>query len=184
MSLWCESCQDPSPISRKVALMSKEAVSRRTFVKTVTTAAGAVGLPAVAVSEALAQAAPSPSSLPEPPASPYPTLNRRTLGWLRFLWEKSTTVDDWSSNGIPHPWWDRYTAPVVLSYGRFDLSFSAYGILMMADQTPAWREVYTRMTDEMAKRYPTYWGAIDWLTQIGDDQQRTRKPPSANADPP
>lgn len=150
--------------------------SRRDFFKTVGTAAGAVGIPAISTAEVLAQAAPSPSALPEPPASPFPTLNRRALGWMRFLWEKSTTPDDWSSVGIPHPWWDRYTAPVVLSYGRFDLSFSAYGILMMADQTPAWREAYSRMTDEMAKRYPTYWGAIDWLTQIGDDPKRAKYP--------
>ena len=100
---------------------------------------------------------------------------------MRFLWEKSTTLDDWGSNGVPHPWWDRYTNPVVLSYGRFDLSFSAYGIMMMADQTPAWREVYTRMTDEMAKRYPTYWGAIDWLTQIGDDPKRAKYSPQIMA---
>jgi hypothetical protein len=70
---------------------------------------------------------------------------------------------------------------VVLSYGRFDLSFSAYGILLMADQTPAWREVYTRITDEFAKRYRTYWGAIDWLTQIGDDPKRARYPASVMA---
>lgn len=154
----------------------KGGVSRRDFVKTAGVAAGVAGVPSISTPEALAQASPSPSSLPEPPASPFPTLNRRTLGWLRFLWEKSTTRDDWSSNGVPHPWWDRYTAPVVLSYGRFDLSFSAYGILMMADQTPAWREVYARITDELAKRYPTYWGSIDWLTQIGDDPKRARYP--------
>jgi len=158
-----------------------EGLSRRDFFKNVGTAAGAVGLPAISATEALAQASPSPSALPEPPSSPFPTLNRRALGWLRFLWEKSTTRDDWSSNGVPHPWWDRYTAPVVLSYGRFDLSFSAYGILMMADQTPAWREVYARMTDEMARRYPTYWGAVDWLTQIGDDPKRARYPLSVMA---
>jgi hypothetical protein len=158
-----------------------ERFSRRDFFKSVGVAAGAAGIPALSPGEALAQAAPSPSSLPEPPASPFPTLNRRALGWLRFLWTKSTTPDDWSSNGVPHPWWDRYTAPVVLSYGRFDLSFSAYGILMMADQTPAWREVYTRMADEMASRYPTYWGAVDWLTQIGDDPKRARYPQSVMA---
>src|SRR2546427_3739845 len=112
------------------------AFSRRDFFKSVGAAAGAVGFPAISATEALAQASPSASSLPEPPGSPFPTLNRRTLGWLRFLWEKSTTPDDWSSVGVPHPWWDRYSAPVVRSYGRFDLSFSAYGILMMADQTP------------------------------------------------
>jgi hypothetical protein len=47
----------------------------------------------------------------------------------------------------------------------------------MADQTPAWREVYTRITDELTARYPTYWGAIDWLTQIGDDPKRANYPP-------
>ena len=78
---------------------------------------------------------------------------------------------------MPHQWWDRYSAPVVLSYGRFDLSFSSYALLLMADQTPAWREVYTRIADEFAGRYPTYWGAIDWLTQIGDDPKRENYPP-------
>ena len=148
--------------------------SRRDFFKSAGAVAGAAGLAgksnevlaATAMAQAAAAAAPSP--LPEPTASPFPTMNRRTLGWLRFLWEKAVTPDDWSSNGVPHPWWDRYTNPVVLSYGRFDASFSAYGVLMMADQTPAWREVYSRITDEFAKRYPTYWGAVDWLTQIGD----------------
>lgn len=165
-------------------MAQQDGVSRRDFFKTVgvvSGAAGAAGVSTLSPAEALAQASPSPASLPEPPASPFPTLNRRALGWLRFLWEKSTTADDWNSNGVPHPWWDRYTAPVVLSYGRFDLSFSAYGILMMADQTPAWREAYTRMTDEMAKRYPTYWGAVDWLTQIGDDPKRARYPQSVMA---
>jgi hypothetical protein len=107
----------------------------------------------------------------------YPGLTPRGSGWLRFLWEKATTPDDWSSNGVPHAWWDRYTFPVVLSYGRFDLSYSAYGLLLMADQTPAWREVYTRIADELTARYPTYWGAIDWLTQIGDDPKRANYPP-------
>ena len=46
----------------------------------------------------------------------------------------------------------------------------------MADQTPAWREVYTDIADGLARRYPTYWGAIDWLTQIGDDPRRANYP--------
>jgi hypothetical protein len=138
--------------------------SRRAFVKQAGTAAGAIALTGSA--SAAAQAQSTIQGLPDPAAnSPYPVLNRRTLGWLRFLWEKSTTPDDWSSNGVPHPWWDRYTAPVVLSYGRFDLSYSTYALLVMADQTPAWREVYTKIADGLASRYPTYWGAIDWLTR-------------------
>jgi hypothetical protein len=161
-------------------MLRKDGFSRRDLFKNTSLVARAAGLPTVAATEAFAPSAPSLSGLPDPPASLFP-MNQRTLGWLRFLWEKSTTLDDWTSNGVPHSWWDRYTNTVVLSYGRFDLSLSAYGIMMMADQTPAWREVFTRMTDEMAKRYPTCWGAVDWRTQIGDDHRRARYPQSIMA---
>ncbi|MEE2613196.1 MAG: twin-arginine translocation signal domain-containing protein [Acidobacteriota bacterium] len=157
--------------------------SRRDFVKRVGSAAGAVALsPAAVRASGMAQApAEALPMLHETPRSVFPTLNGRTRGWLRFLWEKATNDDDWSSAGVPHQWWDRYSAPVVLSYGRFDLSFSAYALLLMADQTPAWREVYTRIADGFAGRYPTYWGAIDWLTQIGDDPKRENYPPRVMA---
>jgi len=154
-------------------------VSRRGFVKAVGGMAGAAALPVDAwTQQEVAQVAASiQPALALRNVTQYPGLTPRGAGWLRFLWEKATTQDDWSSNGVPHAWWDRYSAPVVLSYGRFDLSFSAYGLLLMADQTPAWREVYTRIADELTARYPTYWGAVDWLTQIGDDPKRGNYPP-------
>ena len=151
---------------------------RRTFVKQLG-AAGAATLSASAAAEATAatETAPQlPLGLSDSPPSLHPTLNRRTCGWLRFLWEKTTTDDDWSADGIPHPWWDRYSNPVVTSYPRFDLHNSSYALLLMADQTPAWREVYTRIGAGLAQRYPTYWGAVDWLTQIGDDPRRANYP--------
>ena len=144
--------------------------SRRQFVKQFGTAAGAVAFSRGATVE---QVPPLPA---ETPRSIHPTLNRRTRGWLRFLWDKATTEDDWSADGVPHQWWDRYSNPVVTSYPRFDLHNSSYALLLMADQTPAWREVYTRIVDGLARRYPTYWGAIDWLTQIGDDLRRANYP--------
>lgn len=153
-------------------------VSRRSFVKSMAATAGVAGLRDSAPAQAASQqtvAPPAPLSLRN--VSQFPGLSPRGAGWLRFLWEKATTRDDWSAAGVPHPWWDRYTAPVVLSYGRFDLSYSAYGLLLMADQTPAWREVYTRIADELASRYPTHWGAVDWFTQIGDDPKRANYPP-------
>ena len=164
-------------------MTAEKGYSRRDFVKRVGSAAGAVALsPAAVGASGLAQApAEALPMLHETPRSVFPTLNGRTRGWLRFLWEKATTDDDWSSAGVPHQWWDRYSAPVVLSYGRFDLSFSSYALLLMADQTPAWREVYTRIADGFAGRYPTYWGAIDWLTQIGDDPKRENYPPRVMA---
>jgi linalool dehydratase/isomerase-like protein len=154
-------------------------LSRRRFVQSVAATAGAAAIPSyVSAQAALAQTPVPAAPLSLRNVSPFPGLSARGAGWLRFLWEKATTRDDWSSSGIPHPWWDRYTAPVVLSYGRFDLSYSAYGLLLMADQTPGWREVYTRIADELASRYPTHWGAIDWFTQIGDDPKRTNHSPA------
>ena len=147
--------------------------SRRSFVQRIGAAAGGLAF-APAAAEAAAQA---PALPVETPRSVHPTLNRRTCGWLRFLWEKATTPDDWSADGVPHMWWDRYTNPVVTSYPRFDLQTSSYALLVMADQTPAWREVYTRIADGLASRYPTHWGAVDWLTQIGEDPRRENYPP-------
>jgi len=103
-------------------------------------------------------------------------LSPRAQGWLRHLWRKATTQDDWSREGKPHPWWDSYSIPPMLNYARFDLSESSYGLLLMARKTPAWREVYTRILDEMIRRHTTYWAAVDWLTQIGPDPDRARYP--------
>ncbi|MCH7933641.1 MAG: twin-arginine translocation signal domain-containing protein [Gemmatimonadetes bacterium] len=149
--------------------------TRRNFIKSV---GGAVGAAAIGSYPEELSAAPIPVAASASQAqSPFPELNDRSVGWLRFLWEKATTQDDWSRWGVPHPWWDQYSFPGVTSYPRFDLQYSTYAVLVMADQTPAWREVYTRIVDELATRYPTYWGAVDWLTQIGDDPARENYPP-------
>ena len=135
--------------------------------------------------------------------SVYPQHNERTKGWLRFLWQKATTPDDWSYHrdeelpwGIkldrgpidftddgkgPHPWWDQYSAAPYLSYPRFDLTDSSYPLLLMSDQTPAWREVYSRILDELATRHTAYWAAIDWNTFIGPSPDRQNYPPEMMA---
>ena len=138
--------------------------------------AGALGTYPTELSGAAAPSGPGAA-----PPSVFPELNDRALGWLQFLWEKSTTQDNWSRWGMPHPWWDQYSFPGVTGYPRFDLQYSTYAVLMMADQTPAWREAYTRIVDELASRYVTYWGAVDWLTQIGPDPARENYPPQFQA---
>ena len=161
-------------------MASDKGHSRRTFVKQFGAAGAAAFSSGTLIGGAEAGEAggqvQSPELPVETPQSIHPTLNRRTRGWLRFLWEKATTPDDWNADGVPHMWWDRYSNPVVTSYGRFDLHNSSYALLLMADQTPAWREAYTAIADGLASRYPTYWGAIDWLTQIGDDPRRANYP--------
>jgi Linalool dehydratase/isomerase len=104
-------------------------------------------------------------------------LNDRSLGWLRFLWDKATTADDWSDQGEPHQWWDRYSEPPMCAFPRFDLAMMGYVLPMMLEATPAWREGYTRILDELAWRYTSFWGAIDWNTLIGPDPGVDRYPP-------
>ena len=103
-------------------------------------------------------------------------LSPKAQGWLRHLWRKATTEDDWTRAGKPHPWWDGYSMPPMLNFPRFDLSESSYGLLIMARKTPAWREVYVRILDELLKRHTTYWAAIDWLTYLGPDPKRANYP--------
>ena len=156
--------------------------SRRAFLKNSTIVGGGAALGACATS-------------PLTSAS-YPSHNDRTKGWLRYIWQKATTADDWAyrenlekpwginidrgeidwnDDGIgPHPWWDQYTGAPMLSYPRFDLADSSYGVMLMADQTPAWREVYTRIMDELATRHTSYWAAIDWNTFIGPSPDRAK----------
>ncbi|MGH9010218.1 MAG: hypothetical protein ACRDYF_10285 [Acidimicrobiia bacterium] len=104
-------------------------------------------------------------------------LNDRALGWLRFMWDKATTDDDWSDQGEPHPWWDRYSEPPMCAFPRFDLAEMGYALPMMLEATPAWREGYTRILDELARRYVSFWGAVDWNTLIGPDPNVDRYPP-------
>lgn len=103
-------------------------------------------------------------------------LNDRARGWLKHVWTKATTPDDWSSSGEPHPWWDRYSSPPVQSFARFDLSETSYAVAAMAHETPAWREVYAEILDGLIERHTTHWAALDWLTQFGHDPQRADYP--------
>ena len=106
----------------------------------------------------------------------YPELNQRASGWLNFLYQKSTTSDDWTEDGDPHEWWDKSSTPPMCSFPRFDLQESTYALGLMADRTPAWREVYAEILDEIAERSITYWAAVDWLSQFGHDPDRKNYP--------
>ena len=90
--------------------------------------------------------------------------SERLRGWLRYLHRKAHTPDNWNKGGQPLEWWDDRSTPPMLNFCRFDLLDSTYAIALMADQTPAWREVYSSILDQLAMRHTTYHSAIDWLT--------------------
>ena len=103
-------------------------------------------------------------------------LSERARGWLRFLYRKATVADDWSKDGQPSDLWDAKTLPPFLNWHRFDLTESSLALALMADVTPAWREVYSDLLDRMTQRYTTYWAAKDWIEQIGPDPDRNAYP--------
>jgi hypothetical protein len=113
-------------------------------------------------------------------ANEYPMLSERSRGWLKYLHRKVNTPDDWDRGGHPSPMWDDKSSPPMLSFARFDLIDSSYAVALMADTTPAWREAYGSILDKLLQRYGTYWGAIDWLTQIGHDPRRGNYPDDWN----
>jgi hypothetical protein len=106
----------------------------------------------------------------------YSATSDRSRGWLRYLYRKATTPDNWDKNGHPHPHWDGTTGEPMLSWHRFDLIESSYAMALMADTTPAWREIYSTILDELASRYTSYWAAKDWLDQLGPDPRRNNYP--------
>jgi len=103
-------------------------------------------------------------------------LDDRSLGWLRYLHRKATTADDWDRGGRPHPHWDNTTGPPMLSWHRFDLIDSSYAVALMSDRTPAWREVYSEILNELVIRHTSWWAAVDWMTQFGPDPDRVDYP--------
>ena len=100
-------------------------------------------------------------------------LSERSLGWLRYLYRKARTPDDWSREGHPHPHWDDRTQEPMRSWHRFDLVESSYALGLMARTTPAWREVYVDILDELIERHTCWWSAADWLTQFGRGARRS-----------
>ncbi len=106
----------------------------------------------------------------------YPEISERSRGWLRYLYRKATTPDNWDKDGQPHPHWDDISDEPRRSFPRFDLIESGYAMGLMADTTPAWREIYSTILDELNERSTSWWAVVDWLTQIGDDPRRNQYP--------
>ena len=59
----------------------------------------------------------------------YPATSDRSRGWLRYMYRKATTEDNWDKEGQPHPHWDDRTHGPGRTWHRMDLwaSMYAYG---------------------------------------------------------
>ena len=63
------------------------------------------------------------------------------------------------------------------SFPRFDLHESSYFCLLAFDKTPAWSEAYESILKGLSNRYVTFWGAVDWMTQFGHDEENRESYP-------
>lgn len=113
--------------------------SRRTFLKSVALASGAATLGGCQTAEptrnagtSVSVAAGGVSVAPTHIPTVFPRHNERTKGWLRFLWQKATTPDDWSYRGDEAlPWGIR------LERGPIDFTVHGTGPLVGSIQQSA-----------------------------------------------
>jgi hypothetical protein len=79
--------------------------SRRNFLKGAAVVGGAASLGACTSSPSTVNSSPSAIARYESSPSFYPKHNERTKSWMRFIWQKATTADDWGySEDIERPW--------------------------------------------------------------------------------
>ena len=50
-------------------------------------------------------------------------------------------------------------------------------VLLASDITPAWSEAYEAILNGLSERYVTFWGAVDWMTQFGHDEDNRESYP-------
>ena len=56
----------------------------------------------------------------------YAATSERSRGWLRYLYRKAITPDNWDKDGEAHPHWDAYTREPTASWARMDLRESSH----------------------------------------------------------
>jgi len=90
-----------------------------------------------------------------------PVLTDEAMGWLAYLNRRVDFGGTWYKDDAPHASWDNLTGAPIGNYYRYDLTYLTFAIGLMADQTPAWREQYTKILDFTAQRFLEYWSLFD-----------------------
>lgn len=107
-----------------------------------------------------------------------PALTDEAMGWLAYSHRRTTVLaaGKWGKDDQVHKSWDNFTGDPIDNYYRYDLTFSTFAIALMAEHTPAWREVYTDILDVTLQRFMEYWTLFDWVENSGEDPNRLNYP--------
>ena len=108
--------------------------------------------------------------------SGYPSLTEEALGQLKLAWRLAHEVDDWTKGGRISDGFDRWTGWPYMAKLTYDLTYAIRMLAKMAQQTPAWREVYVDAGDRFAQRMTQYAAWYDWVEQKGLDPNRASYP--------
>jgi hypothetical protein len=84
----------------------------------------------------------------------YPATSARCRGWLRYLYRKATTPDNWDKDGRPHAHWDGISGEPTASWHRMDLSHSSYAMVRDGAHTFTWTHtaIAEHLTTQWARR--------------------------------
>ena len=108
--------------------------------------------------------------------SRYPSLKREALGQLKLSWRLAHEDDDWSKGGRISDGFDRWTFWPYMAKFTYDLTYAIRMLAKMAEQTPAWREVYVDAGERLNHRMTQYAAWYDWVEQKGLDPNRASYP--------
>ncbi|WP_399896443.1 hypothetical protein ACGH7X_41395 [Streptomyces sp. BBFR51] len=106
-----------------------------------------------------------------------PSLSDEAIGWLAHLNRKVDFGGTWTIEDTPHESWDDRSFTPFGNFARYDLTWSQWSLALMAETTPAWREIYTKILGFSSDRYLEYWSLYEWLEHRGDDPMRDSYPP-------
>lgn len=106
-----------------------------------------------------------------------PAMTDEGMGWLAYLKRRVDYGGTWGIADAPHLSWDNHSFIPVLNYYRYDLTWQCYALALIAQRTPAWREVTSEILDFAAQRFLEYHSFFDWVENRGADPDRDQYPP-------
>lgn len=105
-----------------------------------------------------------------------PALTAEAMGWLAYCDRRVEIGGTWHRGDAPHVSWDNITFSPMSNYYRYELTWLCFSVGVMADQTPAWRELYAKHLDFYVSRLLEYWSFFDWIEARGPDPAREKYP--------
>jgi hypothetical protein len=108
-------------------------------------------------------------------------LTDEAMGWLAFMDRKAQLNTTWFKEEDPHIAWDNLSNGPTSVFHRYDLTYAAYALGLMSENTPAWREQYGKVLGHMADRYLEYHALWDWVECAGPDPKRAEYDPAYKA---